>query len=74
VDKSMNLYDLSKMFFAMKDVSGGEGKSLTVPIANPNLPTPSDGDAVAWDTTRAKELFGQLINDEPVTASSSSSG
>ncbi|MDI5965221.1 LCP family protein [Streptantibioticus silvisoli] len=71
VDKSMNLYDLSQMFFAMKDVSGGNGKSLTVPISNPNLPTPSDGDAVAWDTTRAHELFSQLQNDQPVTATAS---
>ncbi len=68
VDQDMNLYDLSKMFFAMKDVSGGEGKSLTVPIANANLATPSDGDAVAWDNTRAQQLFDQLKNDQPVTA------
>ncbi len=71
VDKGMSLIDLSKMFFAMKDVSGGNGKSMTVPISNPNLQTASDGDAVAWDTTRATELFNQLRNDETVTVSSS---
>jgi LCP family protein required for cell wall assembly len=67
VDQNMNLYDLARMFFAMKDVSGGEGRSLTVPISNPNLPTPTDGDAVAWDQTRAHDLFNQLQNDEKVT-------
>ncbi len=69
VDKGMSLYDLSQMFFAMKDVSGGQGKSLTVPISNPNLPTPSDGDSVAWDKARAQQLFGELQNDQPVTVS-----
>ena len=67
VDKNMSLFDLAKMFFAMKDVSGGDGRSMTVPISNPNLPTSSDGDAVGWDQTRAKELFNQLQNDDKVT-------
>ncbi len=69
VDKDMSLFDLSKMFFAMKDVSGGDGKSLTVPIANANLQTASDGDAVAWDRTRSAQLFEQLRNDEAITGS-----
>jgi LCP family protein required for cell wall assembly len=71
VDKNMSPYDLARMFFAMKDVSGGEGRSMTVPISNPNLPTPSDGDAVAWDQTRAHQLFQELQNDEKVTVSGS---
>ncbi len=71
VDKGMSLYDLGRMFFAMKSVSGGEGKSMTVPISDPNLRTPTDGDAVGWDKTRARQLFQQLRDDDPVTVSGS---
>lgn len=69
VDKGMSLYDLGKMFFAMKDVSSGEGRSVTVPIANANLRTVSDGDAVGWDKAKASQLFGELQNDESITVS-----
>ncbi|WP_252396094.1 LCP family protein [Streptantibioticus parmotrematis] len=74
VDKGMSLFDLGEMFFDMKDVSSGKGKSITVPIGNANLSTPSDGDAVQWDMTKAKQLFSQIQNDEPVTAGATASG
>ncbi|MEV4926928.1 LCP family protein [Streptomyces roseoverticillatus] len=67
VDKDMGLFDLMDMFWAMKGVTGGDGKQMTVPIANPNLPTPSDGVAVKWDMTKANQLFGQLKKDQKVT-------
>jgi LCP family protein required for cell wall assembly len=73
VDKNMSLYDLTKMFWAMKGVSGGKGTSMTVPIANSNYWTPNDGDAVKWDMTKAKILFGELKNDQKVTVSTSAS-
>ncbi|MFQ6195145.1 LCP family protein [Streptomyces sp. NPDC000405] len=68
VDKDMGLWDLASMFWAMKGVTGGDGQQLTVPIGNPNLPTRSDGEAVAWDKVKAKQLFDQLKNDDKVTA------
>ncbi|MCC3779856.1 LCP family protein [Streptomyces sp. UNOB3_S3] len=68
VDKDMGLWDLSSMFWAMKGVTGGDGQQLTVPIGNPNLPTRGDGEAVAWDKVKAKQLFDQLKKDEKVTA------
>jgi len=68
VDKNMNPYDLAQMFWAMKSVSGGSGHSLTVPISNPNYET-SAGDAVLWDQSQSKTLFGELQNDQPVTIS-----
>ncbi|MGW5349908.1 LCP family protein [Streptomyces sp. NPDC004031] len=68
VDKDMSLRNLASMFFAMKGVSGGDGQSLTVPISNANYRTASDGDAVKWDMTKAKTLFGELQNDDKVTA------
>ncbi|MEY9849104.1 LCP family protein required for cell wall assembly [Streptacidiphilus sp. BW17] len=70
VDKSMTPYDLAQMFFAMKDVQGGNGHSLTVPVGNANYYTPTDGDALLWDKTQAKTLFSELQNDQPVTIAS----
>jgi LCP family protein required for cell wall assembly len=67
VDKDMGLWSLGSMFFAMKGVTGGEGKSMTVPISTSNYQTPSDGVAVKWDMTKAKKLFEELKNDQPVT-------
>jgi len=67
VDKDMSLRNLASMFFAMKGVSGGDGHSITVPIANANYMTATDGDAVKWDMGKAKPLFAELINDQKVT-------
>ncbi|MFJ8634262.1 LCP family protein [Streptomyces sp. NPDC093568] len=62
VDKDMSLWDLASMFWAMKGVSGGDGKSMNMPIsgssANGNL---------QWDTAEVKKLVEQLKNDETVT-------
>ncbi|MGC5037292.1 MULTISPECIES: LCP family protein [unclassified Streptomyces] len=64
VDKDMGLFDLASMFWAMKGVSGGEGKSMNMPISgsapNGNL---------QWDTAKVKTLVNQLKNDETVTVS-----
>ena len=67
VDKNMSPYDLAQMFWAMKSVSGGSGHSLTVPIANANYETASDGDTVLWDKSQSQTLFKELQNDQPVT-------
>ncbi|MDX2523034.1 LCP family protein [Streptomyces europaeiscabiei] len=64
VDKDMSLFDLADMFWAMKGVTGGDGKSMNMPISgnagNGNL---------QWDTTKVKQLVEQLKNDETVTVS-----
>lgn len=52
----------------LKSVSGGNGHSLVVPVANVALRTRA-GLAVSWDTAKAKALFGALQRDEPLTAS-----
>jgi LCP family protein required for cell wall assembly len=69
VDKNMSLLDLTHMFWAMKGVTGGDGKQMTVPIGNANYMTANDGDAVKWDMTKAKTLFDELKADQPVTVS-----
>ncbi|MEE1808312.1 LCP family protein [Streptomyces sp. BE133] len=63
VDKDMSLWSLSQMFFAMKDVTGGDGKSMNMPMSgfrNGN---------VVWDKAKVKQLVEQLNNDEKVTVS-----
>ncbi|WP_254878980.1 LCP family protein [Streptomyces sp. NA04227] len=63
VDKEMSLWDVSSMFWAMKGVTGGDGKSMNMPIngsVNGNL---------VWDKAKMKTLVEQLKNDEKVTVS-----
>ena len=61
VDKDMSLWDLADMFWAMKGVTGGEGKSMNMPISG------STGGNLVWDKTKVKELVTQLKNDDKVT-------
>ncbi|MDX3230829.1 LCP family protein [Streptomyces sp. ME19-01-6] len=69
VDKDMSLWDVKDMFFAMKSVSGGDGKQMNMPVSNPGLSTPK-GSAVQWDMPKVKQLTKELKNDEKVTVSS----
>lgn len=64
VDKDMSLWDLGSMFFAMKGVTGGDGKSMNMPISG------STGGNLVWDKAKVKQLVQQLNNDEKVTVSS----
>lgn len=64
VDKDMGLFDLASMFWAMKGVSGGEGKSMNMPIAG-NSPNGN----LQWNTAKVKTLVNELKNDDPVTVS-----
>lgn len=64
VDKDMSLWNVASMFWAMKGVSGGEGKSLNMPIAGS-----APGGNLAWDKGKVKQLVDQLNNDEKVTVS-----
>ncbi|MEU6217431.1 LCP family protein [Streptomyces sp. NPDC047022] len=63
VDKDMSLWDLGSMFWAMKGVSGGDGKSLNMPISG------STGGNLVWDKAKVKTLVDELKNDQPVTVS-----
>ncbi|WP_031481251.1 LCP family protein [Streptomyces bicolor] len=65
VDKDMSLYDLASMFWAMKSVSGGEGKSMNMPLSTSNA---ANGN-LQWDKAKVKQLVEQLKNDETVTVS-----
>lgn len=63
VDKDMGLFDLADMFWAMKSVNGGDGKSMNMPISG------SSGGNLVWDKAKVKTLVEQLKNDETVTVS-----
>ncbi|MFF4170994.1 LCP family protein [Streptomyces sp. NPDC001744] len=65
VDKDMSLYDLGKMFFAMKGISGGDGKSMNMPIAGS-----APQNSLRWDMPKVKQLVEQIRNDEKVTVES----
>ncbi|RXS84081.1 LytR family transcriptional regulator [Streptomyces sp. TM32] len=66
VDKNMSLWNLTSLFEAMKSVSSGKGTRLHVPVSSLGFQTPK-GSAVKWDARRAKKLFTELHNDQPVT-------
>jgi LCP family protein required for cell wall assembly len=63
VDDGTSPWGLTSFILAMRDVAGGGGLSLTVPIANPNLSTPA-GSSVGWDTAKARTLFDDLRRDD----------
>ncbi|MEU6374102.1 LCP family protein [Streptomyces sp. NPDC046909] len=63
VDKDMGLFDLADMFWAMKSVNSGDGKSMNMPISG------STGGNLVWDKAKVKTLVEELKNDEKVTVS-----
>ncbi|GAA5000508.1 hypothetical protein GCM10025734_35540 [Kitasatospora paranensis] len=66
VDNDTGLTDLGSMFLAMKSVSGGGGKSITVPIGNANYRTPTGESAVKWDAAKSQAVFDAFKNDTAV--------
>jgi LCP family protein required for cell wall assembly len=63
-------FDLVRFARGMKAVSGGGGVTLTVPIADSALRTPH-GEAVKWDTEKAKALFRALKEDRTTSLKTS---
>ncbi|MBW8803005.1 MAG: LCP family protein [Catenulisporales bacterium] len=63
-----SLGDLYDMFQSMKSVSGGDGHTLVVPIANENYNVPGVGSSILWNQTKATALWTALRNDTPVPA------
>ncbi|WP_234326528.1 LCP family protein [Streptomyces sp. NRRL S-337] len=66
VDKDMSLPDLSRMFRAVQNVTGGHGKQINVPVSGIGVPTPK-GNVLKWDARRSARLFDDLRYDRPVT-------
>ena len=66
VDKDTDLRTLVSLFRAMRSVSSGGGRQLTVPVARLGVGT-SKGSAVTWDEAKARRLFSELRDDRPVS-------
>ncbi|SMQ18146.1 transcriptional attenuator, LytR family [Streptomyces sp. Ag82_O1-12] len=64
VDEDTELPDLMGLFDALRKTTGGGGRRLNVPVADPDLRT-SKGSAVKWDDRRARALFDALREDRP---------
>lgn len=59
IDDGDGPVSLVRFALTMRAVAGGGGKRVTVPVADPNYPTPA-GSAVRWDRDRALRLFNSL--------------
>ncbi|MFJ9846619.1 LCP family protein [Kitasatospora sp. NPDC101155] len=66
VDDDCGLTDLGSLFLAMKDVNGGNGKTMTVPIGNADYHTKTGESAVQWDAGKSKQVFDAFKNDTTV--------
>jgi hypothetical protein len=65
VDENDHLYDLVRMMWAMKGVSGDGGVTTTVPIGGSGSSAVA-GSYITWDKAKASKLFGALKQDQPV--------
>ncbi|NJP68861.1 LCP family protein [Streptomyces spiramenti] len=66
VDEEMSVFELGRMFLALRGVQGDGGTQMNVPVADPGYAT-DKGSAVLWDKEAAAQLFEQLKADESVT-------
>ena len=58
-----NLTQIAPAALAFLSISRGQGLTLTVPVSNPNLSTPS-GSAVEWDKTRSAAMFAMIARGD----------
>jgi LCP family protein required for cell wall assembly len=63
-----SLGDLYDMFQNMKGVSGGNGRTIVVPIQSEDYNVPGVGSCILWNATKAGQLWSAVINDTPVPA------
>ncbi|MGH3243523.1 MAG: LCP family protein [Spirillospora sp.] len=65
VDDGDHLHHLVRMMWAMKNVSGKDGVTTTVPIGGSGS-SPSAGAYITWDKAKASKLFEALRQDERI--------
>lgn len=58
-----SLVNMMSLGLAMKKVAGGQGLTLTVPIADPSASTGA-GSAVLWNTKQARAMFGDIARGD----------
>ena len=66
VGEDDSMIGTARTLWAFRGVSQGKGNSVSVPISNNNLPTPS-GSAVQWDEEKSNQLFEDLAEDDPIS-------
>jgi len=63
VGEDTSLWQMGILALAMRKVAGGDGLTLTVPVANPSAMTPV-GSAVVWDDQKAKAMFADIARGD----------
>ena len=63
VGENASMFSAMRMVIALGKVSGGDGLTLTVPIANANASTPA-GSSVLWDNAKAKKMFDDIARGD----------
>ena len=72
VDQDMSLFDFVRFARGMQAISGSGGVALSVPTSDDNYQLCCRrGDAVKWDTAKAKALFDAIKNDNTTGLKSS---
>ena len=66
VGEDTSLLEAVAVVRTMREISGGNGLSMVVPIADPGIQT-SAGSAVKWDSAKATALFDALKADTALT-------
>ncbi len=60
-------FDLARFALGMRQATGPDGRTLTVPVAD--TPTLDGiGSVVRWDAAAAEELFAAIARDEAIPA------
>ena len=59
VGETDGVVDIAKLGMAMRNISKGHGKVMTVPISDPNATTAA-GSSVLWNHKKAEKLFKSL--------------
>jgi anionic cell wall polymer biosynthesis LytR-Cps2A-Psr (LCP) family protein len=63
LDEDTSLFQTARLALAMRRIAGGDGLTLTVPIADTSAST-SAGSAVLWDKEKAKAMFGDIARGD----------
>jgi len=64
MDEGLDKNDLLTLAKQMRNLSSGNIRTLTVPIANPNGRDPEVGSVVIWDDVLAADLWTRVRNDD----------
>lgn len=64
MDEGLDKNDLLTLAKQMRNLSSGNIRTLTVPIANPNGRHPTAGSVVIWDEVLAADLWTRVRNDD----------